>query len=54
MQRRRLIAFHGVNGRRLVLSSDAAYDLVMAVATGTLDTVEEIASAPASATETRH
>ena len=48
-----LIAFYGVNGRRLTLTNDAAYDLVIAVATGTLDAVEEIASALAIATETR-
>jgi death-on-curing protein len=48
-----LIAFYGVNGRRLTLTNDAAYDLVMAVATGVLDAVEEIASALAIATETR-
>jgi death-on-curing protein len=48
-----LIAFYGVNGRRLTLTNDAAYDLVMAVATGTLDTVADIASALRSATKTR-
>jgi death on curing protein len=37
-----VIAFDGVNGRRLTLTNDEAYDLVMAVAAGTLDTVEEI------------
>nr|MDT0660052.1 type II toxin-antitoxin system death-on-curing family toxin [Micromonospora sp. DSM 115978] len=48
-----LLVFYGVNGRRFVLSNDAAYDLVMAVAAGALDTVEEIASVLVSATETR-
>lgn len=38
------IAFVGINGRRLTLSNDAAYDLVMAVATGELDDVPGIAS----------
>jgi len=38
-----VIAFHGVNGRRLTLTNDEAYDLVMAVADGTLDEVEQIA-----------
>jgi len=38
-----LLAFCGVNGRRLTLTNDAAYELVMAVASGALDTVEEIA-----------
>jgi death-on-curing protein len=39
-----VIAFYGVNGRRLTLTNDEAYDLVMAVADGRLDTVEEIAT----------
>jgi len=38
-----VIAFYGVNGRRLTLTNDEAYDLVMAVADGTLDAVEQIA-----------
>ncbi len=37
------IAFHGVNGFRLILSNDEAYDLVMAVAVGDLDDIEPIA-----------
>jgi death-on-curing protein len=37
------IAFLGVNGRRLTLSNDHAYDLVLAVATGELDDVATIA-----------
>lgn len=45
-----LIAFYGVNGRRLTLTNDAAYDLVIAVATGQLDEVSDIASALTSAT----
>jgi death-on-curing protein len=47
------IAFHGVNGRRLTLSNDAAYDLVMAVAAGHLDTVDDIAAVLRTATEPR-
>jgi death on curing protein len=39
-----LIAFYGVNGRRLTLNNDEAYDLVIAVATGELDQVADIAS----------
>ena len=39
-----VIAFYGVNGRRLTLTNDEAYDLVMAVADGTLDAVEQIAA----------
>lgn len=38
------IAFLGLNGRRLTLSNDEAYDLVIAVATGELDDVGEIAA----------
>jgi death-on-curing protein len=45
-----LIAFYGLNGRRLTLSNDAAYDLIMAVATGVLDTVADTAGALAGAT----
>lgn len=45
-----LIAFYGLNGRRLTLTNDAAYDLVMAVASGTVDDVGEIAGALALAT----
>jgi death on curing protein len=37
------IAFYGLNGFRLTLSTDEAYDLVIAVATGELDDVEAIA-----------
>ena len=46
-----LIAFYGVNGRRLTITNDDAYDLVMAVADGTLDSVEQIAARLADATE---
>lgn len=38
------IAFLGVNGRRLTLTNDQAYELVMAVAAGELDEVAGIAS----------
>jgi death-on-curing protein len=37
------IAFYGLNGFRLTLSTDEAYDLVIAVASGELDDVEAIA-----------
>jgi death on curing protein len=36
------IAFLGVNGRRLTLSNDEAYDLVISVAVGELDDVDEM------------
>ncbi len=39
-----VIAFYGVNGRRLTLSNDEAYDLIIAVADGSLDAVERIAA----------
>jgi death on curing protein len=48
-----LIAFYGINGRRLTLTNDAAYELVMAVAAGRLDTVAEIAEILSQATEAR-
>lgn len=37
-----VIAFYGLNGRRLTFPHDQAYDLVMKVAAGELDQVEEI------------
>jgi death-on-curing protein len=43
-----VIAFYGINGRRLTLTNDEANDLVMAVADGTLDTVEEIVTRQAT------
>ena len=39
------IAFLGINGIRLTLSNDGAYDLVMSVATGALEDVSNIAAA---------
>jgi death-on-curing protein len=42
------IAFYGLNGRRLTLTNDEAYDLVMSVAEGRLDTVDAIATALAT------
>ena len=38
-----VIAFYGVNGQRLTLTNDDAYELVMAVASGRLDDVDTIA-----------
>ena len=37
------LAFLGINGQRLTLSNDEAYDLVIAIATGALDDVPKIA-----------
>jgi death on curing protein len=47
------IAFYGLNGRRLTLTNDAAYDLVISVAAGQLDTVDAIAAILETATEPR-
>ena len=46
-----VIGFYGINGRRLTLTNDEAYDLVMAVADGTLDAVDQIAARLAGATK---
>lgn len=48
-----LIAFYGINGRRLTLTNDAAYGLVIRVASGDLDSVDEIAAILATATQSR-
>ena len=45
------IAFYGLNGFRLTLSNDEAYELVMAVAAGDIDGVEPITGRLASSTE---
>jgi death on curing protein len=39
-----VIVFYGLNGRRLTLTNDAAYDLIISVASGQLDTVDAIAA----------
>jgi death-on-curing protein len=46
-----LIAFYGMNGRRLTLTNDDVYDLVIRVAEGELDDVDGIASLLAKANE---
>jgi death-on-curing protein len=48
-----LIAFYGLNGRRLTLTNDAAYDLVMKVASGQLDMADDIAAVLQPATQPR-
>ena len=48
-----LLAFYGLNGRRLTLTNDEAYELVMSVASGRLDTVEDIAAILQNATKSR-
>jgi death-on-curing protein len=47
------IAFLGLNGRRLTLSNDEAYVLVMDVASGRLDDVSSIAERLEAGTEAR-
>jgi death on curing protein len=48
-----LIAFYGFNGRRLTLTNEAAYDLVMQVAAGQLDSVGDIAAVLEKSTQPR-
>ncbi len=48
-----LIAFYGVNGRRLTLTNDDAYELVMNIASGALDAVGDIAAVLRAATAPR-
>ena len=47
------IAFYGINGMRLNLTNDAAYDLVIDVASGGLNDVPTIASVLAAGTAPR-
>ena len=46
-----VIAFYGVNGRRLTMTNDEAYDLVMAVAAGNVEDVAQIAQLQAAGSE---
>jgi death on curing protein len=48
-----VVAFYGLNGRRLRLSNETAYDLVTAVARGELDDVDGIAAALEQASQHR-
>ncbi|MCZ2839909.1 type II toxin-antitoxin system death-on-curing family toxin [Modestobacter sp. VKM Ac-2985] len=45
------IAFYGVNGVRLTLSNDEAYDVIVAIAAGDIDDVESITARLSSSTE---
>lgn len=38
-----VIAFYGINGRRLTLTNDEAYELVVAVASGEVEDLKDIA-----------
>jgi death-on-curing protein len=46
-----VIAFLGINGWRLTLTNDEAYELVMAVASGAMSDVEEISAALVAGSE---
>jgi death-on-curing protein len=46
-----VIAFYGVNGRRLTMTNDEAYDVVVAVAIGNVDDVAQIAQLLAAGSE---
>jgi death-on-curing protein len=48
-----LIAFYGINGRRLTMTNEASWELVTKVADGQLDLVKDIAAVLAGATEPR-
>ena len=48
-----VIAFYGLNGRRLTLTNDQAYKLIIDVAAGHLDSVDDIAARLSTATEAR-
>lgn len=48
-----IIAFYGVNGHRLTMTNDEAYEFVMAVAAGQIDDVGDIARRLESASEDR-
>jgi death on curing protein len=47
------LAFLGINGRRLTMTNDEAYDFVIAVATGTFDDVPSIAAVLTTASKPR-
>lgn len=49
-----VIAFYGMNGWRLTFTNEAAYELVMAVAAGELDSVADIAARLSKGIEPRH
>jgi death on curing protein len=48
-----VIGFYGLNGRRLTMTNDEAYDFVIAVASGELVDVTEIAQRLENASEAR-
>ena len=48
-----VLAFYGLNGRRLTVTNDAAYDLIISIAAGQPDTVDAIAAVLQTATRPR-
>lgn len=48
-----LIAFYGVNGLRLAMTNDEAYDFIISLVVGELDEVPDIAAILENATEPR-
>jgi death-on-curing protein len=48
-----LIAFYGINGRQLTFTNEAAYDFIMQIAVGDLDSVGEIAAVLEKSTRPR-
>ena len=48
-----LIAFYGVSGRQLTLTNEAAYEFIMQIASGELDSVGEIAAVLEKSTRLR-
>lgn len=48
-----LIAFYGLNGRRLTMTNDEAYDFIIALVVGELDEVPDIAALLEGSTEPR-
>ena len=48
-----ILVFYGLNGLRLTLTNDEAYDIVSAVASGQLDEVDTIADVLEQATQPR-
>jgi death-on-curing protein len=47
------LAFYGLNGLRLTMTNDQAYELVIAVAVGELDDVDDIANLLAASAQPR-
>lgn len=48
-----MIAFYGLNGRRLTFTNDQAYELVIKVAAAELDQVDEVSAMLQGATASR-